>query len=234
MGKFILDRTLLSRPVKKSSLLSTLFIVSVVSLLSSIYILKIGRLNELMEASGFLVFKQHQYYRLWTTLFAHGDLEHILSNLLLFVPFAIYLTNYFGLFLFPIIGIFLGGIINFFVLKTMPLEVSLIGISGVVHWMGATWITLYFLIDKRSSIKSRWLKCTGVAAVLFIPNTFSVNISYLSHGIGFIFGAITGTLYFLVFKNKIENFNQFIYEPTEEDYLIDEEELAKNESNLPH
>ena len=207
-------------PLKQSSLLLSLFLVAIITICSSIS-------HEWMEASGDLVIKNQQYYRLWTSLFAHADIEHLGSNLMLFFPFALYLTNYFSYWFFPILGLFLGGIINYLVILTMPQAVTLIGISGVVHWMGAAWITLYFFTDRRFKISTRLLKCTGVAAILFIPNTFSANISYTCHAIGFIAGIISGAIYYLFFKKSILSFEQYeeVSEPEEPAW---EEDLEKD------
>ena len=73
-----------------------------------------------MPASAQTVFADHQYWRPWTALFAHGDLGHLMNNALMFLPLTYLLTSYFGFFLIPFLGIALGGVINLHVLKKMP------------------------------------------------------------------------------------------------------------------
>lgn len=232
MNEWVLKKTLLSQKLKSSSFIITLLMVVIVAVITAMAMNPFWPINSKFVANPNLVFNQHQYYRLWTTLFVHGGLEHISSNMLLFIPFAVYLINYFGNLFFPIEGIFIGGIINYIVLKTMPNEVSLIGISGVVHWMGAAWITLFFLIDKRIKPGPRFVKAFGVALILFVPNTFSENISYSSHLVGFVLGIFSGILYYFRNKSWIHQFDLYeenISEP--EEILIDITSDYQNEEN---
>lgn len=143
------------------------------------------------------VFEGHEYWRLWTALFAHADIGHLFSNSLLFSVFAYFLFGYFGSFVFPFMAIAFGGLINYMVLKTMPATAVLLGISGVVYWMGAAWLTLYFLLETRERISKRLIKTLGIAAVLFIPETYHQDVSYLSHFIGFVFGVVFAAFYYL-------------------------------------
>lgn len=142
------------------------------------------------------VFEGHEYWRLWTALFAHSDVSHLLSNSLLFSVFSFFLYGYFGSFVFPFAGIAIGGLINFIVLKTLPWQTELLGVSGVVYWMGAVWLTLYYLLETRESHSKRLIKTVGIAMVLFIPETYHRDTSYLSHFLGFMFGLIFAFLYY--------------------------------------
>ncbi len=144
--------------------------------------------STLMTAIPQNVFVHHEYWRLWTALFAHADTEHLLSNSLLFSAFAYLLYGHFGKWVFPAAAIFFGGVTNFIVLTTMPPEASLLGVSGVVYWMGAAWLTLYFLLESRDKFSKRAVKAIGVGAVLLLPETFHPNVSYLSHSVGFGLG----------------------------------------------
>ena len=228
MSEWILKKTLLSQKLKAKSFIVALMIVVIISLITATAMNPFWPIYSLFVANPNLVFDHHQYYRLWTTLFVHGGLEHISSNMLLFIPFAVYLINYYGLIFFPIEGIFIGGIINFIVLKTMPTQVSLIGISGVVHWMGAAWITLFFLIDKRITPLPRFIKAFGVALILFVPNTFSENISYLSHLVGFILGIFSGFFYYYRNQKRIHQFDVYeqIFADEIEEYSESVEDIS--------
>jgi rhomboid protease GluP len=175
--------------------------------------------DQWMPASGESVFLKHEYWRAWTTLFAHGDVGHLLSNLFLFTPFAFLLTSYFGNFFFPVIGIFVGGLINLVVLKTMPESTILLGISGVVYWMGAAWLTLFLLIDRREKLRRRFAILLFASVVLFLPETYKPEISYMSHFLGYLFGVIsaltlfffqrkkyrTAEVYEIIFETSLEN-----------------------------
>ncbi len=230
MNEYILKKTLLSQKLKSSSFIFTLILVVLISVITALAMNPYWTIYSKLAANPDLVFNQKQYYRLWTTLFVHGGLEHISSNMLLFIPFAVYLINYYGLIFFPIEGIIIGGLINFIVLKTMPSQVSLIGISGVVHWMGAAWITLFFLIDKRITPLPRFIKAFGVALILFVPNTFSENISYSSHLVGFILGIFSGIFYYYRNQKRIHQFDVYeqVFAEEIEEFVEPEIELSEN------
>ncbi len=154
------------------------------------------------SASRELVFSQKEYWRLWSALFAHGDLGHLFGNLFLFVPFAFLLTGYFSVSLFPMLGFLLGGVINALTLLTMPMQTQLLGISGLVNWMGSLWLTLFFLIDRRSSLRKRFAVSILSSFVLFAPQEYKEGISYISHVIGFGLGIITGLIYYALHRKN--------------------------------
>ncbi len=200
--KSILQENWLTRRRGNEKLVPTLILVGFTTLATLLYWSGALRADQWMTASSHTVFQSHEYWRLWTTLFAHGDAAHLLGNLLLFTPFAFLLWSTFGTFLFPILGIALGGVTNFFVLQTLPSETSLIGISGVVYWMGTVWITLTYLIDRRESKSKRALKAFGVFLLLFVPDAYQPNVSYLSHALGAFFGFASAEIYFHLNEKK--------------------------------
>ncbi len=163
------------------------------------------RSGNLLVANPELVFQQHHYELLWTTLFVHADLGHILGNMILFVPLLYLLSAYFGSWLWPLLSIFVGGLINAIVLKTLPSSVFLMGISGVANWLGATWLCLYFLIDLRESKRHRFAVALFITFMLFVPDTYKPETSYLSHLLGYFFELITGLAYFAIYKKRFKS-----------------------------
>ena len=172
-----------------------------------------------LSASYDQVFTQHKYWKLWSAMFSHADMGHLLGNALLFVPFALLLTGYFNLTLFPLWGLLLGGVINALTLTTMLPQTGLLGISGVVNWMGAVWLTLFFLVDRRTNWRRRFAVALFSSLVLFAPQEFKPEVSYAAHLIGFAFGIITGVIYF--FLHQKEFLAAEVYElPAETDPAI--------------
>lgn len=192
----------LTKNPPKDGLLPTLLFTSFLIISSSIYLNDYFNAPLWMPASFELVFLKHEWWRLWTTLFAHADLSHIASNLFLFLPFSYFLIGYFGYFYFPMIGVLAGGLTNYIVLNTMPTYTTLIGFSGVVNWMGGAWLTLSALIDRRDSWNRRFQKVLAVTIILFVPDSFKEHVSYMSHFIGFFLGVITSLIYYLIFYKK--------------------------------
>ena len=155
-----------------------------------------------LSVSYDLAFSQHQYWKLWTALFAHADMGHLLGHALIFIPFALLLTGYFNLTLFPLMGLFTGGIINALALTTMLPETQLMGISGVVNWMGAVWLTLFFLVDRRTNWRRRFAVALFSSLVLFAPQEFKPDVSYISHVIGFVLGIGSGLIYYALHRKE--------------------------------
>ncbi len=160
--------------------------------------------EEWMSATKNAVFVDHQWWRVWTSLFVHADLGHLLSNALLLLPLTWLLSGYFGRVVIPVLALLQGGVVNLIVLARMPDQVALIGISGVVYWMGAVWLTLYLLIDTRVTRRRRWAHAAVLAVVLFAPEKFLPGVSYLSHLVGFLLGIVSGLLIFLLQRQKIQ------------------------------
>lgn len=158
--------------------------------------------SEYLVANGEAVFGRKEYWRLWTTLFAHADLGHLLSNSLLFGIFGYFLMGHFGLLVFPFASFFFGGLVNFFVLREMNAQTDLLGASGVLYWMGAAWITLYYFVERRGPYWKRIFRALGVAVILFVPQTLEPQVSYLSHFLGFVFGVAWATIYYLWNRQK--------------------------------
>ncbi len=218
---------------KKEGLVPTLFLILTLLFTSYIYLHNELHAPLWMSASYEKVFIKGEWWRAWSTLFAHGDLSHIASNLFLFAPFSYFLISYFGLIYFPLVGFFVGGLVNLLVLMTMPEQVHLIGVSGVVYWMGGAWLALAWLIDRRDSKGRRILRVVAVTIVLFVPDSFKPEVSYLSHFLGYFFGIFSSIIYYIFNHKKFlkEEVLEVIPEiepiPWYDDYLKHEEEKRK-------
>lgn len=200
----VVRQTWLSQKTKASSYWFTMIFSSLFFLFGYVYLLEVFPLKSFLPANAELVFSQHQYWRAWTTQFAHADLVHLLSNSMMLFPLSFMLFNYYGFLLFPILGIFVGGLINFIVLKTMPSEVYLVGASGLVYWMGATWLALYFFIDTTRNFKRRFAAVIILTALLFVPESYKPEISYLSHFVGYLLGIVSGSLIYFLRKKDFK------------------------------
>lgn len=166
-------------------------------------------LNQLLTATPYQVFEQHQYYRLWTSLFVHADGSHLLSNLVFLIPFAYLLSAYFGSVLWPIATLVAGGLINWTVLHTLPADMALVGISGIDNWLGAVWLTLFYLIDRRESRRRRFAVVLFITFVLFVPDTYKPEVSYLSHLVGYILGVFSAFLFYAWKKSEFKKAEVF-------------------------
>lgn len=186
---------LYTRPPAKSAtvmtLLFTLFLLSIQLAFSR----DLFMANQLLPASAQAVFNNHDYYRLWSTLFAHADLGHLMSNLILLVPLTYLFLSYFGAG-FILFGLGIGGVVNAIVLETLPQQTLLIGISGVVYFLGAAWLTLFLLIDRRERLRRRIARVFLLSFLFLVPETYQPQVSYSSHFLGFLVGIISALTYY--------------------------------------
>ena len=213
----VLRQNWLTRKPAAHAETATAFLSAFVAVMTWMFWNDVIHAADWMPASGAQVFVKHEYWRLWTSLFAHADPGHIVSNAILFIPLSFFLTGYFGPYFFPLGGILIGGLINIAALATMPAQTSLIGISGLVYWMGSAWLTLYLMIGNRESLRRRLGKTLFIAAALFAPQTFEPNVSYIAHFFGFVFGIPSGLAYY--YFNRVKYTKAEVY-----DYVFEDEE----------
>ena len=184
----------LTRKGNAGALELTLFYLGVLFLGSALYLLDLGGAARYMSATPHQLFTDKEYWRAFTTMFAHADLGHVLSNSVLFVPFAYFLSRHFGLVFFPVVGLACATLTNVVVLATMNEDTALVGASGLVYWMGAAWLTFFWLLDRRDKPKIRLGKVLMVGGVLFVPDVLLPHVSHLAHYVGLVFGVLSALL----------------------------------------
>lgn len=222
----IIKENWFTRPPQKSAGTVTL-LMSFFMLFAGIYYLQdTFNVRDWMPASRETVFTQREYWRLWSTLWAHGDFGHLMNNAVLFIPLTYLLSAYFSYYFFPVLGILVGGFINAIVLTTMPETTYLIGVSGVVYWMGGAWFTLFLWIDNRKNFRYRFANVLFLMLMIFIPENYSVQISYLSHFVGFVLGIVCGSLVYWLWKGTFAKaeVQELVADEEIYDFLLDSEE----------
>lgn len=197
--------TLLTRkPSENSSTwaLGSAAIVTFITLIGWFY----SDFGDLLPVSGQAFYQKGEWWRPWSACFAHADVGHLLSNLILFVIFGRFLNGHFGAWLFPFWAFALGGLANLVVLPSYPPEVSVLGASGVVNVLGGLWLSLFFLISRQYRMPGRLLRTLGVALLLFAPQEFRPNVAERVHVSGLFAGLLFGSVWFFVFKTKIRSY----------------------------
>jgi rhomboid protease GluP len=144
--------------------------------------------------SGDALLNRHEYWRIITSLLAHSDLYHLLSNAMIFLVFGWMLKAYFGLIAFPVLSFMTGIIANSLTAAVYRPETRLIGASGMAYGMAALWLVFYIRHDTDHSVPVRIFRAIGFSLVMLFPTTFDPQISYLAHGIGFAAGLVIGIL----------------------------------------
>jgi len=155
-----------------------------------------------LPASMERVLEQGQYWRLFTSIFVHSDWRHLLSNSLGICGLSYLIFGYFGFKIYPCLILPAGAAVMLIALLTYPSQTYLLGASGVVYLMAAFWLTLYVCLERRFSIGKRILRATGLLMIFLVPTSFSPEISYRTHMIGFGVGVVLAVLYFLPNKER--------------------------------
>jgi rhomboid protease GluP len=166
-----------------------------------------------LTANGEQVFVHGQYWKAFTSQLMHGDFSHLGGNTIFFTAFAILLNHYFGFWVFPVLSLLVGGVINLIALKIYDPQVTLVGISGVIYFMAAFWMSMFVLVERQMSLYRRLMIATGVSLILFFPEVFQKNVSYLAHGLGFGMGLLLGVGTFMVRKQAIRSHEVWVEKP---------------------
>ena len=131
------------------------------------------------------VIEQLELWRLFTSMFLHSDILHLISNMIGLLLFGTFIEN-FGSKKAYIIIYFVSGVMgNIMSLFLLPPYIISLGASGAIY--GLIGATVLLIILERNTAQ---LLLTFVYLTYFIITSFSPQINYASH----IFGLITGFL----------------------------------------
>ncbi len=156
-------------------------------------------------ASREAVFTNHQYWRLVSAIFTHADTVHLLSNMPLFCFFGLFLYEYFGFVLFPVLSLLVGAAANAVTLYFYPETLRIVGASGMLYGMVSLWLVLYVYHDTDHTVPVRIFRSTGFTLIMMFPETYNPETSYLVHAAGFFIGIICALAVLPVVKVKERN-----------------------------
>jgi rhomboid protease GluP len=188
-----LARTLLSRAPRAGSAWPALALLGVFAIATALHA---RGLADAGVATYDAVFRQGEWWRLFTALAIHDDLGHLLSNSVFFLGLGILLNGYFGHRIFPALSLLAGALTHALTLLAYSPHAGLVGASGMVYFMAAFWLTLHALIQRDQPASRRMLIAAGVGFALLFPTAYEARTSYLAHAIGFGLGVPLGLLYF--------------------------------------
>lgn len=134
------------------------------------------------------VFLEGEWWRLLTSPFVHADLIHLLANSMLFLVFATLLNNYFGRWAFPVLSILGAAATEGFALLTYPIDVKLVGASGMVYLMAGMWLVYFARHSSYLPISHRIMRILAFVLIVLLPTSIEPQVSYRSHAIGFGLG----------------------------------------------
>lgn len=141
-----------------------------------------------------LVFQEGEWWRLLTSPFVHADLVHFLANSMLFLVFATLLNNYFGRWAFPVLSLLGAAATQGFAQLTYPLDVKLVGASGMVYLMAGMWLVYFAKHSSYLPMAQRVMRVLAFSLMVLFPTSFEPQVSYRSHAIGFVLGVFLAWL----------------------------------------
>lgn len=177
--------------------------VAVILLVSLLYWSDAFGLASLLPASRESVFLDGEYWRLATSIGAHADFRHFLSNGIVFGVLAFLLFGYYGAWVYPVLAIGLGSVVTAVALRTYPGGTLLVGASGVVYLMAAFWLTLYLFLERRVPPGKRLVRAVGFGLIVLVPTAVEPQVSYRTHAIGFVAGAAAALAYFSKHRDRL-------------------------------
>ena len=207
--RVVLEQNYLSTKKKNNALIWSLSTLLLCLVMSQAYWSNYMGLGELLAASPSKVFENGEYYRLFTTSFIHGDFAHFLSNSVMLCLMGYFVSYNYGAVSYPIMGFIAGIIINLIVVDGFLYDTTLVGASGVVHYLWGFWFTLYILIERHIPLHRRFMKVTAVGIFILAPTEFKPQVSYHAHGVGLILGLLTGIPYYFINKKRILSFEKW-------------------------
>ena len=196
-----LVKTLLSRKPSSNAIIVAALTVLFMTLMTFFYWNAPAAWGALLPAIKLEIFQHGQLWRIFSAIFVHADIEHLLSNMYMLFIFSFFVYGYFGGGVYPALSLVVAGLVNAVAISTYAADAELIGASGLVYILGGFWLTLYVFIQRQYSVLNRLMRVTGIAFVIFLPSTFVPTTSYRTHAIGFAAGVIMGIIYFR--RNKI-------------------------------
>jgi len=224
MEKKVFVKNYLSRPIYPGGMLISFGMLALCFLLSNLN----WNYGYDLIAKPSLVFADGDYWRLLSSIFVHGDLKHLLSNSLMTLVMGHYVSSYFGGIAYPGLGVLAGLIINILVLMTFDHEIGIVGISGVLYYLWGFWLSLYVKIQTHIPLARRLMKVFIVGSFLLIPEAFEVQVSHLSHFLGFVLGVLFAILYYWGNRRRIKSYEEWQMVKEKEvdfDYSVREEEF---------
>ena len=164
--------------------------------------------DDRLWASGDLVFGKNEYWRLFSSLFVHADLMHLMDNSILFLIFGTFLYYFYGSVVFPLMSLLVGVITAGISCWVHEPKLHLVGASGMIYGMVAMWIVLYVRFHTVYTVPIRILRVVGFCLVILFPTSFHEEVDYLSHAIGFGVGVLAGVLMMPFGKKRERDFER--------------------------
>lgn len=171
----------------------TIFLISINTLLFVLFSFGLKDVFYLLVQINYKIIYDLEIWRLFTSMFLHGDALHLFSNMISLLIFGAYVELNYSKFQFILIYIGSGMIGSLFSMLLLPSDIMSLGASGAIF--GLIGAAFSILIAQRDMP----LLYLGLIYIFyFVFSSFGPNINYFAH----IFGLLSGLVLGYLFPNK--------------------------------
>jgi rhomboid protease GluP len=156
----------------------------------------------LLVQINYKILERLELWRLFTSMFLHGDAIHLISNIIGLVLFGTFIENIVSKTAYLIIYFLSGVLGNIMTLFLLPPYIISLGASGAIY--GLIGASVIYIIFERNMTQ---LIITFVYLLYFIVTSFSPEINYAAHIFGLISGLGLG--YFFIRKSLSNQYSEY-------------------------
>jgi len=180
----------------------TIFLISLNTILFIYFSFAFEDVFYLLVQINSKIINDLEIWRLFTSMFLHGDALHLFSNMVSLLIFGAYVELSYSKFQFLIIYIISGLIGSIFSMLLLPLNTISLGASGAIFGLIGAAVSIQ--IVRRDTP----LIFLGLIYVFyFVFSSFSPNVNYFAH----IFGLLAGLIIGFFFKRNKKSIVRYQY-----------------------
>ena len=177
--------------IKQSRITLSLIIINIFCFITFNIILPIEYILTLVQINSNII--NGEYWRLFTSMFLHADIMHILSNMIALLLFGAAVENNYSKLEYLLIYFISGLIGNLFSLLLLPLNTISLGASGAIFGLIGAAFILYTVEGEKTLI------LLGLFYLAyFIISSFAPGINLWAH----LFGLLGGICFGYLFSRK--------------------------------
>ncbi|MHA1467045.1 MAG: rhomboid family intramembrane serine protease [Promethearchaeota archaeon] len=180
--------------IKQSRITLSLIIINIFCFITFNIILPIEYILTLVQINSNII--NGEYWRLFTSMFLHADIMHILSNMIALILFGSVVENNYSKLEYLLIYFISGLIGNLFSLLLLPLNTISLGASGAIFGLIGAAFILYTVEGEKTLI---FLGLFYLA--YFIVSSFAPGINLWAH----LFGLLGGICFGYIFSRKMKS-----------------------------
>ena len=168
----------------------TIFLISINTLLFVLFSFAFEDAFYLLVQINYKIINDLEIWRLFTSMFLHGDALHLFSNMVSLLIFGAYVELSYSKYQFLFLYFISGLIGSFFSMLLLPLNVVSLGASGAIFGLiGAAFSIL--IVERNTPLIFLGL----IYVFYFVFSSFSPGINYFAHIFGLLGGLVMGYLF---------------------------------------